>query len=428
MKKLIPLIFGIIFVLMLTGVSAGVYDLRNTSNAKGSSICIWYPRDVNYYPLSSYLNSAPYNDANLNLTNTSNDKRWSRGCGPEKSICHCLNVSITESPPLVNNITFGAEGYGNLNPWNRTEIYVYNASDLFELVSNDTSLTGTDNLTKHEITGDFTDYIHGTEIYFLYCSQLQNQSQPKYTLYVDFMNLTVTSALPTTETYQYLNDTYPHLGEALNFTVTVSFANGLNMSTLLTNESGEWKNVGSLYGGWRYLKNATTDTINYTWENASWCNRGMGLRLWYNTSNATEYYTDINVTYLLPYVNGTSGVRGNISSSSCDNTTHIELTWDQKTENWIELWIGKVMVGTNETCPYTASYVRNLTMRNRSDYCYVRGRLKDVEAGTVQHFYRTAALTFVRPPNVPAALALGTIVVIIVIYTVTRKYKSEEWE
>lgn len=407
-------------------VTAHRYDPSNTTYVETCYICEYYTDKVEDRDPNVLFCTFPLSDLEVNQTNTSDDLRFAPECGPAYTTVVGLNVTINEDPGLLDNITITAEGYGTYDPENYTMIWIYNGTH-FEKVSTDWSLEGTDNVTSYEVTTDFTRWIQGSEIYVLYTSEDREQNLGSYPLYTDYILLETYESTVQKAALQIMNDSYLDLGETINFSLELTNTTVPDKAFLQTNETGEWKDHSGVYGSPMDLKRIATNETNYSWSNTSCCNKVMGMRVHYNDTAGAWWYTETNYSYLMPFINGSTNVKNNISASACGNSSHINYTFSEAITGRMEVWLDIVMDGTNKTCPYNGTGFSSWNMTNETNYCSFKGALSDISIRKTYYISRWAAYEFEKPPNIPAAVASVSVTVIIIIVVYTRKRKSTGW-
>lgn len=211
------------------------------------------------------------------------------------------------------------------------------------------------------------------------------------------------------------------MGGGVNLSVEMYAECALKYAILSTNESTVWENKTTYNSPMSMGDVVDWALANFSYVNSSFCDRVVGWRVYFNDSANWWNSTPVLTFTQIPYCNATAGVRSGISSTSCANTTHFQITWSQVTTGYIEAWLPYHTVDSTNYCDYEFTDGYNFTVYNLTDYCYAKAYLKDIAANDVTHFRISIPLRVAPPSNLPAALGAAMVGLIIVIYVITTR-------
>lgn len=227
-----------------------------------------------------------------------------------------------------------------------------------------------------------------------------------------------------------INNTAPWTGAAIQVTVNVSgnTTHGADFAWIQHNCTWTAVNYSTTSGAYVNLSNATTYTsrkLNISLGTA--CAGNCTWYVFFNTTDGAVNVTPVNRTAVYPFINGTSGVRANISSAVCQNITDMTLGFGSTTSGTIELHFNNSTDGTTSPCSYRCLNCTNFTSSNQSTFCYGKVYVSSVGTGKGIRLTEVGYVSVAAPPNMPAALGTLSLVTIIVVVSYSIKKKRGGW-
>ena len=382
--------------------------------------------------------------------------------GAAVKLCAQGEGTLTEKDKDFSNLTDKWSYYTNNQNYGSIYSYPYPPSNLSTELSSaqytnisayDGSLTSISNTANgNDVVWDFVFTVSEdiTEIYSMNFTLINFTSDVNQYVYVwnvtrgnwsvvssfnapEVMNKTFslnpTDVVNTTSNKVWLrlfNDAY-YLGSDISITVEIDYVklyvstkDGVDFAILSTNETGTWENK-TTYGSPKDMNDVLgPEWSNFTWQNTSLgCNKIIGWRIYYNSTKGNVNATPIKTFYYMPYINATQAIKNNIDSVTCPAKNNITITWGAGVSGLLEVWMPYKKVDSYDRCPYEMDHAYNITINNLTNFCYVKGYLKDITTGTEQNIYTTIKIRSVPPSNLPAALGVAAVSLIIVIYYIT---------
>lgn len=237
---------------------------------------------------------------------------------------------------------------------------------------------------------------------------------------------TLVSAAPLYSGTTTPNSTKPLTGEGIQLNVNISgnATHGVHAAWIATNKSRSWVNYSTTAGAIKSGQNSTSyTTYLLNLSIGTDCGTVSGWRVYFNTTDGAENVTPIAGVTIHPYINSTSGVVANISTSICSNTSDMLITFSSTSSGLLEFNLKNSTNGTTMPCSYRCINCTNITTYNQSTLCYAKIYVSSV--GTTKGI-RLTEIPFVsveEPPNLPKAIGTLAIlsIIVIVAYTVARK-------
>lgn len=223
------------------------------------------------------------------------------------------------------------------------------------------------------------------------------------------------------------NVTVPGMGDPVNISCQFqgSASVGVNAGYLSTNETGSWVNYTTTAGRYFSGKNYTSwTTESFDWTNSSLCNALVGFKIYFNDTAGAENVTNTLTLKAAPYFNASSWAAGNFTSVSCDDKNNISAILSDVPAGWFEVLMGKTIFDSTKTCAFNSTQGTEITITNQTNYCMVNVTHGDLAASTSVKIYKWSGLSPVAPPNLPAALSVGIVGTILVIYAITKWKRS----
>jgi len=205
--------------------------------------------------------------------------------------------------------------------------------------------------------------------------------------------LIVTSSPGNNVTYQNpsQNVTYLTWSEANNLSVQVRGYTAMDYAWLATNETGTWENRTALYPP-RDLGDVADDwiTVNYTWSHATYCNRVIGWKIFFNDTAGNENVTSVKSFYILPYINHTSYGMDKLSSISCDAKNNITFIVASGYSGRIDVWMPNITYDSTRECGHSSTAGTQIVCYNETAYCFCRLNHSTTSSATTFKIYSSS--------------------------------------
>ena len=197
----------------------------------------------------------------------------------------------------------------------------------------------------------------------------------------------------------------------------------LSIAILSVNISGSWENVSTLD-----LGNSWEETwANFTYSNSTICDKLVGWKIYANGTAGEFNVTDVATFYQMPYLASSSDPSVISKISTCTDKNNATFIAGGSGSTILRVYMPYYCEDGVCECTYEATNSKQFNATNRTEYCDIYFITQELSAGDVVLLQYSKPLRVLPPPNLPAALTGALVGVIVVIYTISVKRKSEGW-